>query len=234
MAKKTQHGTKFVNQKRAFTMFVAIFICFSLIASSLLGLFGGFGANVTNAGTNTGANTAGQQDTTGLENTVKTLTEQVYKNPDDLALQESLGLSYFNLGDAYMKNNNPKAQEAFQNSITNFNEVLKQKPDSKEVLGDLATAYFYSGKVDQAITNVEKALKIDPNFTTARLNYGIYLGFGKLDYDNAIKELAKVTAGDTQYSQAQSMIEQFKQEKAKTTAGSAYNNGTVSDTTYKK
>lgn len=241
MAKRTRSGTKFVNKQRGLTIFVAVFISFSLIASSLFGLFGGIGATVSSPGTTN--TTTPTPDTKSLENTVKTLVDQVYSNPDDSALKESLGLSYFNLGDAYMKNNDPKAQEAFKNSISTFNEVLKKSPDNKAVLGDLATAYYYSGQVDQAIASVEKALAIDPNFAPARMNYGIYLGLGKMDYDKAIKELQKISADNAQYSQAQSMIEQFKQQKANptptapstgTTTGSAYSNNTVSDSTYKQ
>ncbi|MDT3701062.1 MAG: hypothetical protein RO469_16785 [Thermincola sp.] len=169
-----------------------------------------------NSGNNPGSGSAstsqsGGQSTASLESEVKSLTDQVAKNPKDAALQENLGTALFNLANAYRDSNNPKAAETFNKTIQVYNGALQLDPNSKETLGDLATAYFYSNQTDMAITTVQKALAIDPAFAPALMNYGIYLAYGKGDYAGAIAQLQKVPSGAPQYSQAQSLIQDFKQ-----------------------
>lgn len=155
-------------------------------------------------------NTSGGQSLGSLETQVKDLTEQVNAKPKDAALHESLGTALFNLANAYKESNDQRANETFNKTIQVYNETLQLEPDSKETLGDLATAYFYTNQADLAISTVEKALKIDPNFVPALMNYGIYLANGRGDYENAIKQWQKVPSGAPQYSQAQSLIQQYK------------------------
>lgn len=181
---------------------VIVMAVFSLYAMGNSGSSGG--------GVNTAGNNAGGPDISSLESQVKTLTEQVNKDPKDASLHEDLGTALFNLANAYRDTNNPKANEILTQTIKVYNETLQLEPNSKETLGDLATAYFYSNQVDQAITTVEKALKIDPGFVPALLNYGIYLANGKGDTKNAIKQWEKVPVGSPQYDQAKQLIEQYK------------------------
>lgn len=98
------------------------------------------------------------------------------------------------------------AQKKFESARSGFEEVLKKDPNNVQTLGDLATTYFYMNNVDKAIETVKKALEINPDFTTARLNYGVYLAYGKNNTGDAIKELEKVKKGDFNYDKAQQMI----------------------------
>lgn len=184
------------------TMFIVVIIVLLMGLGTLYAIGGGSAGG--------GVNTSGGQSISSLESQVKSLTEQVNANPKNATLQEDLGTALFNLANAFKESNDQRANETFNKTIQAYNEALKLKPNSKETLGDLATAYFYTNQVDQAISTVEKALKIDPNFVPALMNYGIYLANGKGDYENAIKQWQKVPSGAPQYSQAQSLIQQYK------------------------
>lgn len=111
--------------------------------------------------------------------------------------------------DLRIKNKPDKAADKFKLAITDYEAVLRTSPKNTAVLGNLATSYFYTGSTDKAIETVKKALEIDPNFSTARMNYAIYLGEGKGQTLEAIKELKKVNAGDPNYQQAQQLLASF-------------------------
>ncbi len=104
-----------------------------------------------------------------------------------------------------------EAQKKFADAKSGFEEVLKKDPNNVQVLGDLATTYFYMNNADKAIETVKKALEINPDFTTARLNYGIYLAYGKNNTADAIKELEQIKKGDFNYDQAQKLIGDISQ-----------------------
>lgn len=186
------------------TLFIVVVVVLLMGLGTLYAVSGGGG----NPGG--GAATSGGQSISSLESQVKALTEQVDKNPKNAVLHEDLGTALFNLANAYRDSNDQRADETFSKTIQVYNKTLDLNPNSKETLGDLATAYFYTNQVDLAISTVEKALKIDPNFVPALMNYGIYLADGKGDSENAVKQWKKVPSGSPQYSQAQSLIQQYQ------------------------
>ncbi len=102
------------------------------------------------------------------------------------------------------------ASEKFASAIKGFEKVLESDPTNLPVLGDLATTYFYSGNVDKAVYYAEKALEIEPKYSTVRLNYARYLFYGKNDADNAIKQLELIEEGDTNYQAAQQLKQEIK------------------------
>ncbi len=101
------------------------------------------------------------------------------------------------------------AANKFASAIQKYEEVLKTTPDNILVLGDLATSYHYTGNTDKAIELVKKALEINPDFSTARMNYAIYLFEGKQNKEEAIKELGKIGKEDPNYQRAQELIASF-------------------------
>ncbi|PKM82132.1 MAG: hypothetical protein CVU89_05655 [Firmicutes bacterium HGW-Firmicutes-14] len=106
------------------------------------------------------------------------------------------------LGQGKVKDANRK----FESAIDKYEKILKETPDDILVLGDLATAKHYTGNTDEAITLVKKALEINPAFSTARINYAIYLFEGKGDVDSAIAELGKIEESDPNYQRAQTVL----------------------------
>lgn len=119
------------------------------------------------------------------------------------------GDGYFEEAMNLQASQDKKAADKFKQAIAEYEAVIKTSPDDPAVLGNLATSYFYTGNTDKAISIVQKALEIDPNFSTARMNYAIYLGNGKGQTQEAIKELQKVKAGDPNYEQAQQLLTSF-------------------------
>lgn len=206
---KKKHNKRY-SQESSGNLVVVIIVVLVLVigGGTILGLSAG---NDPESGTNS-TNLTGGQTTGSLESQVNTLTEQVKNNPNDADLQENLGTALFNLANTYQQSNDPKTFETFNKAIQVYNETLALKPNSKETLGDLATAYFYTNQTDLAITTVQKALKIDPAFAPALMNYSIYLANGKGDFSGAIEQLQKVPSGSPQYSQAQSLIQEFSKE----------------------
>ncbi len=123
---------------------------------------------------------------------------------------EAKGNAYYQEAVDFMTKNKPdKAAAKFKQAITEYEAVLTINPKNTAVLGDLATSYYYSGNTDKAIEIVKKALEIDPNFSTARMNYAIYLGEGKKQTAEALKELQQIKSGDPNYKRAQELITSF-------------------------
>lgn len=130
-------------------------------------------------------------------------------NASNVAPGSPLGIALQNFeqgGTLMQQGKTEDAKKKLAAAQTGFEEVLKSDPKNYQVLGDLATTYYYMGNPDKAIETVKKALEISPNFTTARLNYAIYLAYGKNNAIEAINELEKIQKGDFNYNQAQQMI----------------------------
>ena len=121
-------------------------------------------------------------------------------------------LDDFNQGGTLMQQGKQAdAQKKLNAAKTGFEAILKTDPKNYQVLGDLATTYFYLNNTDKAIETAKKALEISPNFGPARLNLGIYLGYGKNNPTEAIAELKKVQKGDPSYGKAQEIIAELGQ-----------------------
>lgn len=110
-------------------------------------------------------------------------------------------ISYYNLGTAYLKNNqlnesiakfqealkiNPNFARAYSNlgiaqyqkgeydeAIKHYSRALALKPDFADTHNNLGVVLSDQGKLDEAINHFSAALRIDPNFTDARYNLGI-------------------------------------------------------------
>lgn len=104
------------------------------------------------------------------------------------------------------KGKSDEAGKRLTSAIEGYEEVLKKTPNNIQVLGDLATAYFYMGNTDKAIELAKKALTIQPKYSTVRVNYAKYLFYGKNNSAEALKELKKIEKGDVNYQEAQSLI----------------------------
>lgn len=121
-------------------------------------------------------------------------------------------LQDFNQGGSLMQQGKAaEAQKKLNAAKNGFEQVLKTEPKNYQVLGDLATTYFYLNNADKAIETVKKALEISPSFAPARLNLGIYLAYGKNNPTDAITELKKVQKGDASYGRAQQLISEIGQ-----------------------
>ena len=108
------------------------------------------------------------------------------------------------------------ALKYFQAALKGYEEVVKKDPKNIQSLGDLATTYFYTGNTDKAIETANKALAIEPKFTTVRLNLAKYLFYGKNNSFGALSELKKIAKGDVNYDAAQQFMAEVNNSKNQT------------------
>ena len=108
-----------------------------------------------------------------------------------------------------------EAMDKFLSAIKGYETILKNDPnppDKIAVLGDLATSYFYTGNPDKAIELAQQALKINPNYSIAKLYLAIYLSEGKNNSAEAIKVLKTITKDDPYYNDAQQQIDRISKK----------------------
>lgn len=120
---------------------------------------------------------------------------------------ESVAVQNFNTGGTLLsQGKNEEAMKFFEEARKGFEEVVKQDPKNIQSLGDLATTYFYLGQTDKAIETANKALAIEPKFSTVRLNLARYLFYGKNNSFGALNELKQIDQKDVNYNNAQQLI----------------------------
>jgi len=132
------------------------------------------------------------------------LEAEVLANPTDVNKMYQLAVTLFD----------KSTPEGYLKAAYYFGKILELNSTNVPVMVDRAIALFYLGQVDDAIKQVEDALKIDPNHVKAHFNYGIFLGYGKEKYQEGIAELEKAIAlaGPTSIDaqNAKKIIEEFK------------------------
>jgi tetratricopeptide (TPR) repeat protein len=93
------------------------------------------------------------------------------------------------------------AQQTPQERLADLEAEAVKSPGDKTVLMDLAEAYVYTGKPEQAVQTYEQILLVDPNQSDARYMIGyIYYMSGK--YDQAVTRLQELIQKDPGYIEA--------------------------------
>jgi tetratricopeptide (TPR) repeat protein len=103
---------------------------------------------------------------------------------------------------------------AYDKAITEWQEYLKQTPDSDEAYFYLGAAYLERKQLDTSILNFEKCLSLNPNNAYAHLNLGILYDRHRNDLMHAIEHLekARTLGGVDKYSpeRIQGMIQDLQ------------------------
>lgn len=128
------------------------------------------------------------------------LLAQLEKNPNDAALLAKIGDTYssarhFEIG-----------QEYYRRSVA-------AKPDPG-VMTRLATAYYYLGNADQAISTLNQALQQDPKYADALFNLGMLEWQAKSDPKAAIaawQRLLKANPNHPKRAEVEQAIERARQ-----------------------
>jgi tetratricopeptide (TPR) repeat protein len=106
-------------------------------------------------------------------------------NPRDVDAQKSIAILYDNLSEtnaAYL----PYA-------LKHYELAVELNPTDNDVRTDLATTYFRSNKVQQALDEVTIVLRADPNHINANFNLGIfYWNSNPKEYQKAANQFMKV------------------------------------------
>jgi tetratricopeptide (TPR) repeat protein len=103
--------------------------------------------------------------------------------------------------------------QQFPTAIDYYQRALKLKPASASVRTDMATAYWYTGDADTAITEFQKALADEPNQPNALFNLGIVLWQGKMNIEGALASWQKLLDTNPNYENKAKLLELMAQVK---------------------
>ena len=87
----------------------------------------------------------------------------------------------------------------FPDAVKYYEQSLKLKPDAIDVRTDMATAYYFMGDPDHAITEFDQVLKQNPKHANALFNQGMVKWEGKGDITGAIVSWKKLLASNPDY-----------------------------------
>ena len=88
-------------------------------------------------------------------------------------------------GAAFSNNDGASGQKYFAAAAKVYAAAWKKQADDPNVGTDYATALFYSGDTENALTQVDVVIKKNPEFQTAHLNKGIFLQTASQDAKDA-------------------------------------------------
>jgi len=134
----------------------------------------------------------------------KPLLEQLKADPNNFGLLVNLGNVYYDA-------------KQFPAAIEYYQRALQQQPNDTSVRTDMATAIWYTGNADQALTEFQKVLSFDPNKANALFNMGIVKWRGKNDAAGAIALWQKLLATSPNFEERAKVEELIQQAKASTT-----------------
>jgi tetratricopeptide (TPR) repeat protein len=124
------------------------------------------------------------------------------KNPDTLI---SIGNLYYD------------AQQ-YSVAVDYYNRVLQARPADASVRTDMATAYWYLGKTDEAISQFNKALAVAPTNPNTLFNLGLVEWQGKHDSAGAIAHWKKLLDANPNYEQKDKVLQMLSDVEKQTSA----------------
>jgi tetratricopeptide (TPR) repeat protein len=114
------------------------------------------------------------------------LLAQLKTDPNNAALLENLGDIYYD------------AQQ-YPAAIEYYQRALNVQPANTSVRTDMATAIWYTGNADGAITEFKRSLAYEPTKANTLFNLGIVLWQGKHDGAGAIAAWQKLLSANPNY-----------------------------------
>jgi tetratricopeptide (TPR) repeat protein len=98
-------------------------------------------------------------------------------------------------------------------AIDYYQRALKAKPADASIRTDMATAYWYTGNADTAISEFNRALADEPNKPNALFNLGVVQWQGKMDVPGAIATWQRLLDTNPNYEGKSKVIELMAQVK---------------------
>jgi len=130
----------------------------------------------------------------------KPLLDKLKTDPNNPDLLASIGNVYYDT-------------QQYPVAISYYQQVLKLQPANTSVRTDMATAYWYSGDADTAITEFKKSLSYDPNKANTLFNLGIVQWQGKMDIDSAVATWQKLLDKNPNYEAKDKVLDLIAQAK---------------------
>ena len=128
------------------------------------------------------------------------LLAQLQADPNNAELLAKIGNIYYDT-------------QQFPPAIDYYQLSLKSRPGDASVRTDMATAYWYAGNPDTAITGFKRALADEPNKPNALFNMGVVQWQGKMDIQAAIATWQKLLDTNPDYQGKDKVVELMAQVK---------------------
>lgn len=117
------------------------------------------------------------------------LEQAIKLDPDNEELYVSLGNTLYDLGIYYAGyGDSGKANRYFKEATVPYEQALEIDPSLIGARVDLATAAYYAGLNDLAENHFQEAVRLEPDFVNGRINYGVFLLYGKGDPEGALEQ----------------------------------------------
>lgn len=104
--------------------------------------------------------------------------------------------------------------ERFAQAIPYYTQALEVDPSDVNVRTDLGTAFWYSGKPQEAVEQFHLALKVKPAYPQTLFNLGIVRLHGLSDPEGAISAWEQLLAAHPGYPEAAKVRSQIEQARA--------------------
>jgi cytochrome c-type biogenesis protein CcmH/NrfG len=128
------------------------------------------------------------------------LLQQLGKEPNNADTLAKIGNIYYDT-------------QQFPVAIDYYQRALKLRPADASVRTDMATAYWYTGNADLAISEFNRALADEPNKPNALFNLGVVQWQGKMDSDEALATWQRLLETNPNYEGKGKVVELMAQVK---------------------
>jgi cytochrome c-type biogenesis protein CcmH/NrfG len=132
------------------------------------------------------------------------ILQQIKNSPNDPALLAQAGNVYYDA-------------QIYQEAIEYYKKALALDPKNAAIRTDMATAVWYLGDADTAITELNMALLAEPNKAQTLFNLGMIKWRGKMDVKGAVADWEKLLKTSPEYPERQHVEELLAQVKQHTT-----------------
>jgi cytochrome c-type biogenesis protein CcmH/NrfG len=128
------------------------------------------------------------------------LIEKLKADPNNPQLLADVGNVYYD------------AQQ-YPTAIDYYQRALKLEPANTGVRTDMATAIWYTGNPDEAITEFKKSLAYEPNKANTLFNLGVVEWQGKMEVDQAVATWQKLLDTNPNYADKDKVLQLMAQAK---------------------
>ena len=135
---------------------------------------------------------------------VAPILQQIKNSPNDPTLLAQAGNVYYDA-------------QLYQEAIEYYKKALALDPKSASIRTDMATAIWYLGDADTAITELNMALLAEPNKAQTLFNLGMIKWRGKMDVKGAVADWEKLLKTSPDYPERQHVEELLAQVKQHST-----------------
>jgi cytochrome c-type biogenesis protein CcmH/NrfG len=192
--------------------FAATQAIFLMVLCLVAGIAGGWFFRVWQssvaAGTQNAAKAAAPSEATSPQQMADAqaapLLDKLKSDPNNPELLAAIGNIYYDA-------------KQYPAAVDYYGRALTAKPADAAVRTDMATAYWYMGNADTAISEFNKALTYEPNNPNTLFNLGIVKWKGKGDIAGAEADWKKLLAANPNYEH-KDQVEQIMAEAQQQTA----------------